>query len=321
MSERKLSVYIGCPAYSGNSGISSIYPEVARWLIEVSLWCKGNPRVCEVHLDFHSDTPITMVRNLYVERAKKAGCQLLLMCDSDQNPNFHVGEGWYKPFFPEAFNAIYEHYDKGPLVIGAPYCGSAEAGQNIFVFEWRNQGIFGDETSFSLEQYTRETAARMTGIQPCAALPTGMILFDMRIFDMLENNRKSKQQVLEEFKDGKIDKDEALRCIQDGHFYYEWTDHTASQKASTEDVTITRDMSIVGEVALGYNPVMCAWDSWIGHMKPYCTGKPRIFSTEQVGGVLKRAVLDNRSYRDRLVRVENKALLQALKESNGTPTA
>ena len=159
---------------------------------------------------------------------------------------------------------------------------------------------------------------KITGIQPVAALPTGLILFDMRMFDLMDNNRKSKEQALEEFKDGKIGKAEALRCIQDGYFYYEWTDHTASAKASTEDVAATRDMSWVGQLKLGYNPVMCAWDSWIGHAKPWMVGRPQMFSVEQIGGVIKRAVLDGRSCNDKLVRVENKELLKALGGLDGT---
>ncbi len=316
--QRTLNLYIACPAYGGNGGVSSMYPEVGRWIAQTMLLCKDDPRVGEVHVDFHSDTPLTMVRNAYVEKARKAGCQLLLMIDSDQDPNFHEGEPWYKPFFPEAFNAIYDHYDKGPLVIGAPYGGPPSSGENCYVFFWSDQGNHGTETGFTLEQYPRQVAAKMSGIQPVGALPTGMILFDMRIFDLLDTNRRSKEQVLEDFAAGRITQREALRCIQDGYFYYEWTDHTASEKASTEDVTATRDMSLIGQIKLGYNPVMCAWDSWIGHMKPWCVGKPKVFATEQVGGVLQRAVLDNVSYRDRIVRVRNEEIIKLLESGDGT---
>jgi hypothetical protein len=319
--QKKLSLYIGIPAYGGNGGVSSLYPEIARWLAELTLILKSDERIGEVHVDFHADCPITMVRNGYVEKARKAGCQLLLMVDSDQNPNHHLGESWYKPFFPEAFNALYEHYEKGPLVIGAPYCGPPGSGENTYVFFWENHGIRGDETAFKMEQYPRAIAAQMRGIQPVAALPTGMILFDMRIFGLLDVNRKSKEQVLEEFKGGRIGMTEALRCIQDGYFYYEWTDHTASDKASTEDVTATRDMSIIGQVQLGYNPVLCAWDSWVGHMKPMCVGKPKNFTVEQIGGVMKRAVLDGHSYWDEIRLVRNEALLKELGKSNGHPAS
>lgn len=314
----KLNLYIGIPAYGGNGGVSSMYPEIARWLVEVTLWCNSDPRVGEVHVDFHSDTPITMVRNKYVEKARQKNCHLLLMVDSDQDPYRHHGEEWYRPFFQDAFDAIHSHYAAGPLVIGAPYCGPPGSGENCYVFRWEQQTDAGDETEFKLEQYDRATAAQMSGIQPVAALPTGMILFDMRAFDLLDNNRKSKEQVLDDFREGKIDKREALRCIQDGYFYYEWTDHTASDKASTEDVTITRDMSLISQIKLGYNMVHCAWDSWIGHMKPWNVGRPKFFATEQVGGVLQRAVLDGRSGRDFIRRVTNPEIMSYLESANGT---
>lgn len=317
MSDRlKLNLFIGIPAYGGNGGVSSLYPEIARWLAELMIELKGDERIGEVHVDFYSDTPITMVRNAYVEKARKLGCHLLLMVDSDQDPNLHRGQDWYKPFWNVAFDAIYAHYSKGPLVIGAPYCGPPNSGENCYVFQWNSQGNHGDGTEFSLDQYTRAQAAVMSGLQECGALPTGMILFDTRIFELLDANRMSKEDALIGFRDGKLTLQEALRSIQDGYFYYEWKDRTASEKASTEDVAATRDMSLVGRLKLGYNPVMCAWDSWVGHMKPWCVGRPKIFSVEQVGGVLKRAVLDNVSYRDRVIRVRNDDLLKAI-EANG----
>lgn len=312
----KLNLYIGIPAYGGNGGVSSLYPEVARWLASLMLQLKSDQRIGEVHVDFEADCPITMVRNNHVKKARENNCQLLLCVDSDQDPNFHEGESWYKPFWPEAFEFLYNHYERGPVVVGAPYCGPPSAGENCYVFLWSDHGDRGFETEFSLEQYPRQLAAQMSGIQPVAALPTGMILFDMRMFDLLDHNRKSKEQVLEEFKDGLISKTEALRCLQDGYFYYEWTDHTASEKASTEDVTVTRDMSLVGQIKLGYNPIHCAWSSWVGHMKPWCVGKPKMFTAEQVGGVLKRVVLDDVSRFDRRVRVRNDFLLRQL-ERNG----
>lgn len=318
MEQMKLNVYVACFAYGGNSGISNEHPSTRELMCETLDYVRHDPRVGSFVVETFNDTPITMLRNRAVNRARDEGCDVLVMLDSDHDFMHHKSEPWYKPFFPEAFSAIYSHWDTGPLVIGAPYCGAAGAGENIFVFQWQNYGPRGEETSFSLEQYSRSDAARMSGIQPCGALPTGMIMYDMRIFDLLDKNRKTKRQVLEEVKDGLITIDEGLRCIQDGYFYYEWSDDTASEKASTEDVAATRDMSLVGQLLLGYNPVMCAWDSWIGHVKPFCSGKPKFFCTEQVGGALKRAVLDGRQAGERVVRIRNERLMKILESSNGT---
>jgi hypothetical protein len=100
--------------------------------------------------------------------------------------------------------------------------------------------------------YDRHTAVKMAGIQECAALPTGLIMYDMRAFELTEP---------------KTDDDKPW-------FYYEWKDRFAAEKASTEDVTMTRDLALVGTQRLGYNPVYCNWDAWAGHWKPKCVGKP-----------------------------------------------
>jgi hypothetical protein len=115
--------------------------------------------------------------------------------------------------------------------------------------------------------YDRHTSASMMGIQECAALPTGLIMYDMRCFDLTEP------------------KDDASKPW----FYYEWHDKYAAEKASTEDVTQTRDLSLVGVTKLGYNPVHCNWDAWAGHWKPKCVGKPAILSASSVGHKLKDA--------------------------------
>jgi hypothetical protein len=70
-------------------------------------------------------------------------------------------------------------------------------------------------------------------------------------------------------------------------FYYEHPDIYQSQKASTEDVTMTRDVSLVGTQKLGYNPVFCNWDAWAGHWKPKCVGKPVVIEAKSVSDKMK----------------------------------
>lgn len=302
--KQKLHVHMAFFSYGGHSGMPAEHPSCREMALEVQRYAAKNPRISQITMETLSDTPVTMTRNLSVKRARELGADILVMLDTDQDFMFHAHSGWYKPFFPVAFTEIYNHYCKGPLVIAAPYCGGANNGENVFFFEWRNHGLHGDDTSFSLEQYNRETAALMSGLHPVAALPTGMIMFDMRIFAMLDDGRLSKEDALDKYKSGEITKEEALRSLSDGYFYYEWTDETASEKASTEDVTVTRDISLVGSVKLGYNPLRVACDSWIGHVKPYTTGRPKIMTAEQIGGVMKRAVLNNISAKDKIVHVD-----------------
>lgn len=258
---------------------------------------KADPRVGRIVTRTLNDTPITMVRNRFVEFARQEKCHLLMMVDSDQSPLLHQNEDWYQPFWDVAFDAIYDHYGKGPLVVGAPYGGPPNGTENVYVFRWDNHGDRGDETTIRLEQFTRHEASKMRGLSPVAALPTGLILYDMRAFNLIEPSALSREEVLEKFASGEMTKTQALAAMQEGWFAYEWKTGHASEKASTEDVQNTRDISLVGQTQLGYNPVLCAWNSWIGHWKPWNVGRPKSFGVEHISGTFRRAVEEGRSER------------------------
>jgi predicted O-methyltransferase YrrM len=290
----KLSVAFAHFPYGGNGATSSEHPDIRHWEVETVVKMKADDRIERFSTQDFSDTPITMTRNRALRRARDMGFDLLLMVDSDQSPSRHAGEHWYRPFWDVAFNFIYENYHKGPRLIFAPYCGPPNdetGGENIYVFQWRNIANLGSETPFSLEQYTREQAAIMTGIHEAAAGPTGMLLIDLRLLDLIEPSKLSKREVMEQVQAGKMSVDQALLAIKEGYCYYEWKDGYADQKASTEDVTLTRDIALAGVMELGYNPVFCAWDSWIGHHKPWNVGKPQRFTSDDVGDILKKAAL------------------------------
>ena len=289
-----LDIFFGFPSYGGNGGISSEHPDIREWWAELVLKMKGDPRIGSVTTKVIGDTPVTMTRNKFVRLARASGAHVLVMVDSDQSPNFHRGESDWKPFFETAFDFLYERYTKGKVTcVGAPYCGPPglkQGSESVYVFVWRNDGIHGRETPIRLEQYTREEAALMTGVQECAALPTGMIMYDMRCFDLIEPKGMQRDHVLDAYKEGRFTKAEALNALREGYFYYEWENAWACDKASTEDVQNTRDISLAGMQTLGYNPMFCAWDSWIGHHKPWCVGRPRIYSVESISGNFRHAV-------------------------------
>lgn len=291
MTPRKHSLYVSIPSYAGNGGTESVHPDIMHWWGELTVKLSKDERISEVTLDTKSDTPIPMIRNHAVVKARNAGADLLLFVDSDQSPNKHRGESWWKPFWDVAFEAIYKHWEKGPLCIGAPYVGGpGPEGQNVYVFAWESQGDPGDEASFKMIMYPRQIANKLSGLQECAALPTGMMLIDMRCFELIEPATRSKREVLELFQQGKLDIDQAMRGITEGWFYYEWKNGYATHKASTEDVTFTRDLSMAGMRKLGYNPLRCAWDCWVGHHKPWNAGKPVQHGVDEVGNVFWRAM-------------------------------
>lgn len=290
MTPRKLSVLIACFSYGGNGGLSSEHPDVRNWLLQTVPKMQSDPRVSDVQLIDIADTPITMSRNKAVVKAREGNFDLLLMIDSDMRLDACNGSDSAKPFWQTSFDAIYEHYDKGPLVIGAPYCGPPPC-ENVYVFRWRcEESNNPNPCDASLEQYTREEAHDQGGIKPVAALPTGLILFDVRIFDVTDPNHQYESFLARGYPE------KEARILTQSWFYYEWNDIYAGTKASTEDVTATRDMSMVGYQQLGYNPVMCNWDAWAGHWKPKLVGKPVLITCEEVSE--RYAIAANRISRD-----------------------
>ena len=91
-----------------------------------------------------------------------------------------------------------------------------------------------------LDKFTRHEAAMMSGITQVSALPTGLILIDTRVCDLMSPP----------------------------WFSYEFTDEYNTTLGSTEDVVFTRNANWLGI------PQYCNWDCWCGHNKIYVTGKP-----------------------------------------------
>lgn len=260
--QQKFRVGICTFSYGGNGGISSEVPDIREWAVPAISSLSSDPRVTDVQMWNLSDTPITMTRNRAVLMARDYGVDVLVMVDSDMKPDMYP-DG--KKFIQSSLDFLIEHYPKGPVVIGAPYCGPPP-NENVYVFRWQSHQTENANPDFKLEMYDRDTAAKMGGIQECAALPTGLIMYDMRAFELTEPQST------------------------DDHpwFYYEYPDKYQAEKASTEDVTMTRDLSLTGTQKLGYNPVFCNWDSWAGHWKPKCVGKPQIIQAVDISAKLKQ---------------------------------
>lgn len=245
------------------------HPDVTDWLIPTIIEMKNDPRIKEIRHWRRDDTPITMSRNDAVNIAKRQGVDFMLMIDSDMCPDCDHPDNlstpqWIDPkakkFWPSTFDfAIQQRAIGIPCVVGAPYCGPPPH-ENIYVFHWQTLQSDRPEDEIddlSLEQYTREHAAGLQGIQPCAALPTGLILIDMK----------------------------AIEKLEPPYFYYEWDDRTEAGKASTEDVAFTRDLSMRGVEQY------CNWDAWAGHWKKKLVGKPRPVTSQAVSKKFSDAVL------------------------------
>jgi hypothetical protein len=244
--------------------------ECVDWLIRTYHQAKLDRRFDRVACDSINDTPITMTRNQALANGVRLGFDFMLMVDSDMSPDaeLRAGDPTAKPFFDVAV----EHAlaSAKPCLIAAPYVGPPPL-ENIYVFQWANRGntLHPEAANARMEQFTREEAARLQGIQAVGALPTGLMLIDLR----------------------------CLAKLPQPWTYYEY--HAAGEeceachqrvrgpeerKASTEDVTFSRDLGL-----LGFG-VFCAWDSWAGHNKRYTARKPRPYTTDIVAGRFRKAL-------------------------------
>jgi hypothetical protein len=243
--------------------------DVTDWLVRAVIAAKSDKRIDNDILNWRiTNTPITMGRNQAIVQAKRHGADILCMVDNDMSPDLYLEENPFreatdpsaKPFFESSFDFLFARISGGhsPAVVAAPYCGPSPH-ENCYVFLWRNfeSNVPESSSRVALEGYTREEAAKMRGIKEAAALPTGLMLIDMR----------------------------AIEFTDPPYFYYEWEDETESMKASTEDVTFTRDPSLNGV------PQFCNWDSWAGHWKPKRVGRPVLIDPRTLNRRFRNRVL------------------------------
>lgn len=231
-------------------GNNSEHPGEVNFVITMTVNCMANPLVGGlVHWQLN-DTPVTMSRNRCIRDAIQQQIDILVMVDSDMGPDLVNPAA---AFWPRAIEFIARRWHEAPTVIAAPYCGPPPH-ENVYIFRWHNLQSDHPNPDYQLAQFSRTEAAERSGIEAVAALPTGLIAIDMRIFTG--------------FKVG----DEVVK-LPPPYFYYEWTDLYETDKASTEDVTFTRDVHLLFN-AHGLETVFCDWDVWAVHFKTKAVGKP-----------------------------------------------
>lgn len=244
----------------GNSEV----PDVADWLVRTVIKAKADPRIDRVESKRYDDTPITLTRNLCLAEARAAGFDFVCMIDSDMRPDAYLETTAHRngldplaqPFWDSSFDHAWEQAEAGkPCLVAAPYCGPPPC-ENIYVFQWANSQSDHPNVDLRLEQYTREEASRFSGIFEVAALPTGLILIDLRV----------------------------LKSIDPPWFEYEYADEPfRTVKATTEDVYFTRNVSLAGR------KVFCNWDAWAAHWKRKPVGKPVFLTVDKVAREYREA--------------------------------
>lgn len=280
-------------------GASHEYFKCTGWIAKTVLKMSKDPRISHVEPYVVVDTPITMSRNRAVRYALERKYDYILMVDSDMHPDLYVENGapafwdvawdfmmkrreeevrWEEDLekiessegdvYPSRDQAI-RTCKKGmaPATIAAPYCGPPPH-ENVFVFEWKGFNT-GDPKPhpFKLDQLTREQVVDRTGIQEVPALPTGVILYDSRVFETLPHP----------------------------WFDYEYKDEYETEKVTTEDVYQTRNAAMMGM------PQFVTWDCWAGHVKIKVVGKPVALTCDAVNKQLADAILGGKRSDQKLV--------------------
>lgn len=278
-------------------GNNSTHPDVGRWLIKTAIKMKADPRIGRIGDFCKADTPIPMLRNLAIVDALEGGYDYCLMIDSDMSPDYLVGQSRHaRPFWDVAWEFMmnrrcveqamrscmtaggdqsWEKPDKNqllPATICAPYCGPPPF-EVPYIFRWKNMETGHPNPDFSLKMIDREDAAVRSGIEQFDALPTGLILYDLRLFKKLPppwfqyeyENTLSRPSWWEG----------------------EWPDDGVNfehRKCTTEDVFQTRNASML------QFPQFVAWDCWAVHNKLKRVGKPEILTREAVRGTMQKAL-------------------------------
>ncbi len=244
-------------------GMNQEHPLATDYVINLQEKLLTDDRIDKIIPWKLSDTPITMSRNRCVQDALKQKADYILMIDADMNPDCEPGapKFWDMAWFAAMERRVHEeaarvrwakegktqseviedsrlHFPYATWA--APYCGPPPV-EHVYVFRWAGKETGAADQSFKLEMFDRDHAATKRGIEEVAALPTGLILYDTRLFSVLPPP----------------------------WYDYEWADEPyRTQKASTEDVFQTRNASLMGL------PQFVVWDSWAGHVKQKVVGKP-----------------------------------------------
>lgn len=262
-------------AYGGNGGVSSMIPELTPWWAKTYFKLRSDPRVEFVHDGgIYSDTPIYMTRNRAVKDAQELGYDLLLMVDSDNQPDAYVGrDPTAEPFFGKPFDFVFERLKQGiPTVMMAPYCGPppnpvpplgvTDEGELPYLFQWTDNETGTANANWRQRMLTRNEAERLTGIYPVSCGPTGLSLWTLNAFD------------------------------GPPHPYFDYEhDEYKTEKQGTEDCFATRNVSLYWKMTKGWDVCYAACDSWALHHKPKRVGKPKCATLEIVSEKLKEAIL------------------------------
>ena len=176
------------------TGFSMECPDIGTWLFNFGFQLRRYTEITEaITTDqlisdaqtFQVANPrIGMMRNMAVENCRKHGITHMLFIDPDMAIDRYVRLGpqgptnRFLPFFHTAWPFMSAHgKNHGPAIMAAPYCGrQPDEPVHVFVPNQENRVV----------RLSREKAQSLEGWHSVAAVGTGCMLIDMRVFDHVD---------------------------------------------------------------------------------------------------------------------------------------
>ena len=243
----KVNILIARLSYNGYERV-----EIGTWLAQTEGVLNSHPRVNNLlHAPFQG-YPTPCVRNQILVAAQKYGAHFAVMVDDDMIPDCNSAHcatkhtrlaqmADQKNFFPHVLDFMLAH--NVPCVVGAPYCAGPPE-ERVLVTRFREfdeNNANGPTEGVGLQGFAREEVYDRTGFEMVSALPTGLMMIDMR----------------------------ALAFLSPPWFEYEYETDVHDKLASTEDTVFSRNLCYMDV------PQYCVWDSWAAHVKLKFVGRPR----------------------------------------------
>ena len=230
--------------------------EVGLFYAWASAWQAANPqRVQDLYIVPTKQVPAPVARNKCVKKARERGVDILFQIDDDMAPSLG--------FFEAALDFLMDQRE--PSAIGVPYC-TAPPLEDVTVFELTTRESDAPERNIKMDRIRREDAARSTGIERVVNMGTGLIAYDMRVFDKLKTP-----------------------------YYRYGYNEDETEVIETEDCWCHRHMAMAGI------PLYCHWDFWSGHWKSKLVGKPSLIKQDDLADIYIKEARANLRYAARKV--------------------
>ena len=162
-------------------------PDVGTYLVQWMNDLKNRPGAEDLDLFTVSNARIRMMRNMCVAHARQKQAHFLLFIDPDMGVDKYVQRGangqvldpnYALPFFPAAWDLALQHQKTNhpPAIYAAPYCATPPH-EPVHVFVRNETG--------KLVRLERDRASTLRGWHQVGACGTGLMLIDMRVFDVI----------------------------------------------------------------------------------------------------------------------------------------